>query len=92
MSDTAQIPIIEGEVDTGRHRPPFDPDVHTGECDRHFEQHGGGCVCPTECRDLHEIVGDDGNPILPLDHWGLGCPFDVDKTPTGEFLALPSGS
>jgi hypothetical protein len=32
---------------------------------------------PTECRDLHKIMRDDGRPLLPLDHWGLGCPFTL---------------
>lgn len=50
-------------------------DEHSPDCDRHYEKHGGGCVCPTECRDLHKIQRDDGMPLLPLDHWGLGCPF-----------------
>lgn len=50
-------------------------DEHSQGCDRHYEKHGGGCVCPTECRDLHEILLNDGTPILPLDHWGHGCPF-----------------
>lgn len=39
---------------------------------------------PTECRDLHEILMADGTPVLPRDHWGRGCPFETDRTDTGE--------
>lgn len=34
---------------------------------------------PIECRDLHKIVRDDGRPLLPLDHWGHGCPFTLTE-------------
>lgn len=45
---------------------------------------------PTECRDLHELYTDDGWRIVPLDHWGLGCPFgrDVEDAVTDELHVL----
>lgn len=33
---------------------------------------------PVECRDLHNIRTGDGTPIVPLDHWGVGCPFEEE--------------
>lgn len=40
-----------------------------------------------ECRDLHQILTEDDSPVVPLDHWGLGCPFD-DTYPTGPVEAV----
>lgn len=41
---------------------------------------------PTECRDLHEMYFADGRRILPLDHWGAGCPYGMDLVDTCEIV------
>jgi hypothetical protein len=38
---------------------------------------------PTECRDLHETLTEDGTPLIPADHWGLGCPFEDARSNSG---------
>lgn len=31
---------------------------------------------PDDCRDLHRTLVD-GVPLVPVDHWGSGCPHAV---------------